>query len=319
MDFFKPNNFKFYQDFSVSHKIYAFAFLMQIIYFFTDMLAYSTIGFVAIIAMAMELWPRFVASWNSLFGRFVIIVSYAIVANFAVAFAAQKLNEVIGVDPSPLFYSIGFASLMMAPIWMLALSAFVMVIYTLFLQAVILFKIILKVLRIEQFVPIKSQKNGLKFALVKLILIPAMFSTLIASIEYYGGEISQPKFVDKQFNFNPLTDEKNAQQANVPAVQSLNEKVSAATTNNDVGFKVKQPQAVEAEVKTGENNSATFNQIIALFVHHVELFKFSQCIKTEQERVLFIGEFDILVSEPDPTHPNKFKFSVRNCQLKNYQ
>ncbi|MBU2883644.1 hypothetical protein KO525_10570 [Psychrosphaera sp. B3R10] len=337
MEVFDSLKAKFFDNLSQPQKIYLFAFLLQLLFFATDdLIAFSTIGFIAIIGIAMEVWPKFVAAWNNLLGRFIIIISYAIVANFAVAFAAQKVNEVIGIDPSPLFYSIGFATLLMAPIWMLTLSATVMVFYVIFLQSLILLRIFLKIIRLDKLFQSKAPKSSLSLALLKLFLIPAMLTTLTSAIEFYSGEFKSAnmqqtvKDIGKSSPYNNRVDDNNvAGDSSTEAdlskskEQEIAEEILAATRVEDNITGITDGKATNETDKEVDDDEEldydfTFNHLIAIFVHNVELFKFSQCIKTDKERVLSIGEFDILVSTPDKNAQYGHKFTVRNCQLKSF-
>lgn len=341
MEVFDSLKNKYFNNLSHPQKIYLFAFLLQLIFFITDgLLEFSTIGFIAIIGMAMELWPKFVAAWNNLLGRFVIIISYAVVANFAVAFAAQKVNEVIGIDPTPLFYSIGFATLLMAPIWMLTLSAAVMVVYVIFLQSLILLRILLKLVRLDKFFQSASPKSSFSMALVKLILIPAMLTTLVAAIEFYSGEFDASdmqntvKSIGKNSPYNKGNkSDEDSENDDLTIDLSVNKErenaveiQEAVLVDHSGGDNAKSPDKKTTGELVNENTAEdvelnidfTFNHLISIFVHNVELFKYSQCIKTDKERVLSIGEFDILVSEPDETAQYGHKFTVRNCQLKTF-
>ncbi|MDC2888629.1 hypothetical protein [Psychrosphaera algicola] len=62
MEVFDSLKAKFFDNLSQPQKIYLFAFLLQLLFFATDdLIAFSTIGFIAIIGIAMEVWPKFVA------------------------------------------------------------------------------------------------------------------------------------------------------------------------------------------------------------------------------------------------------------------
>lgn len=56
----------------------------------------TLIGFVGVLAffgMARELWAIFIKVWESTFGRLILLVLYAAIANFTLAVAAQKVNN----------------------------------------------------------------------------------------------------------------------------------------------------------------------------------------------------------------------------------
>ncbi|QYJ74486.1 hypothetical protein [Shewanella sp. FJAT-52076] len=67
--------------------------------------------------LVSEFWPRFLHLWHSLPGKALILLFYAVVANFALGNAAGMVNEVTGVAASSLPYSHNFAILLSLPGW----------------------------------------------------------------------------------------------------------------------------------------------------------------------------------------------------------
>jgi len=289
------------------------------------------VGMIALAALAIELWPKFVAIWETLLGRVVIILSYAIIGNFAVAFASQKLNEIVGIDPSPLFYSISFATLLMAPIWILTMTLLAMALYTIAIQIGVLLKVTLKKLRL-----IKNEDDGMRYpvttAFTRLILMPAMFMTLVSAIDSYGGDATarvvdeQGQEIESKSLISAISEEfsKSQRQSAEPEVaeQKLPENESSDSSPSENNQAISDDTENDSEDKNADANEdvnkVNLDRIIAAFVHHVELFKYSQCIKTKKEHVIYIGDSDILVSKYVPDSRYGYEFSVRPCTLKSY-
>ena len=67
----------------------------------------------------------------------------------------------------------------------------------------------------------------------------------------------------------------------------------------------------------GDGKASLKHRAIAAFVYYIEAFEYSQCEKTDKERAVSIGEYDILAVERDDSDIG-YKFSVRPCKLKSY-
>ena len=304
-------------------KFYLFALFLLLLLAINDDLTDSnlnSIGLIALLALAIELWPKVVATWETLLGRVLIILSYAIIGNFSFAFAGQELNKIVGIDPSPLYYSISFVTLVMAPLGILFMTLLVMIFYMIFIQVALLFKVLMRLLRIGH----GKKNNGIKYpittALSRLILAAPMFMTLEAAIGSYSGDLSDVSFSARKSNSQQEPVKLGTQDV---LDEIKNELKKAAVENKAKEVDSTEPKPAFTELaealEMNEKEPITrLDQAIAAFVHNVELFKHSQCVKAENEHVMYIGENDILVSKPNPNSKTGYDFSVRPCTLKSY-
>ncbi|WP_394129153.1 hypothetical protein [Shewanella maritima] len=105
------------QKLSVSQKLYALALIILLL---TQSLTW--VGVISVVAMAIEFWPIFERMWNSLAGKAFLLLFYAIIANFALAYSSGVVNEVLGVSASHFNYTHNFAILLYIPAWMVITS-----------------------------------------------------------------------------------------------------------------------------------------------------------------------------------------------------
>ena len=315
------------QQLRLFQALYLVALIMQFSFIFGGDLSYDqllNVGLLALAAMAVELWPKVVATWETLLGRVIIILTYAIIGNFAVAFASLKLNEIVGIDPSPLFYSISFVTLLMAPMWILTITLLAMAFYMVFIQFAVLFRVIMRLLRIAHDKDGKDIKYPITTAIVRLILAPSMFFVLVMALNSYSGDLSTISFSSgkgenkQSIPSQELLEElKQSFQTNAEIqVSDLN--TVANTESDDNAPQVEQLRDHLEQEEADSNNMKGLNKLIAAFVHHVELYPKIQCIKSNEEHALYVGENDILVSKPNPDSPTGYDFSVRTCTLKSY-
>jgi len=332
---------------TLSQKLYLFAFLNFALSWNDEGSIFDGISFTGVLALAglfIEVWPKFVKVWESLLGRIFIVLFYAIIANLAVAIAAQKVNAVVGIDPSPLFYTLGFTTVLLAPMWLLGFTVVFMVLYMVFLQLWLITVFLLKLIR----VPIYRDPTKFKVAfpittnIIRIILLPIMMTSLTTVAELYVGDIhfGTPGVVEQVLQ----QDERSKEQL----IADIDRKVKELEgSGKDVSEVLKQelqqaqneaPENVQLSkdllaliqkeagqsyaekydnTESAERQNKRISELIAWFVHKVETFEFSQCEKTEDERAVYIGESDILVSKKNNDAEFGYDFSVRTCQLAN--
>jgi len=288
--------------------------VFEFVVFDSELSGYWLVGAVALAGLAVELWPKFVSVWETLLGRILILMTYAILGHFVVAFANHELNKVVGVDPGPLIYATSFVSLLTAPLWILTLTLVAMLTYVMVQQAWFFLTLIPRFLGLYR----KSVGVNVKYPkftrIGRLALLPFMMFSIVSSLETYGG------------NFGPKTDEfakdfmkdMNLEGPEKPtdenSTQSDESEMAAKSAEDESNTSLSLVRVNDFEITT----ATRMESIIATFVHYVEGFQYSQCEKTDKERVLPIGEYDILVSTPDKTEPKGYRFSVRPCQLKTF-
>ncbi|NVK24232.1 MAG: hypothetical protein HWE10_04840 [Gammaproteobacteria bacterium] len=321
------------QDLSTSQKFYFAALVTLLLSMQSESSVFdgfTLTGLLALAALFSEVWPRFVKVWETLLGRVFIVLFYAILANLAVAIAAQKVNEVVGIDPSPLFYTLGFTTVVLAPLWFLGLTAVSMVVYMIALQIWIIIVFLLKLIR----VPIYRNTGKTKVLypiltnVLRVILIPIMLSSLAAVAEVYVGDIDYQltdESKEKVTNVSNGLKDTIKNQAAKDAGRALNVEEQSALDEVFSSFEQelvgeKQPSSdsappIETEKGDGPDDKKIL-KLIASFVHNIETFEYSQCKKADNERAVFVGETDILISKENPEARLGYEFSVRVCELK---
>ena len=129
--------------------------------------------------------------------------------------------------------------------------------------------------------------------------------------ELKATEVLEELFADKE-NELVTEDVAKADDSIVESNTNSEKEISAKDKSADSGPKVSVTGngiSVDAD--------ANMDHIIAAFVYHLEAFKYSQCEKTDDERIVPLGEHDILVAKPFDNELG-YHFSVRECKLKEY-
>ncbi|WP_051275353.1 hypothetical protein [Aestuariibacter salexigens] len=269
-----------------------------------------TIGLIAGVGLARELWHLFQKMWYSMLGRGVIVVLYAATANFALAIAALKVNAIAGVEPTPLKFTIGFTTLIMLPMWIFAASVVFSSMLLMIGNLWSLFSLLLRIVRIR--VPIHWEDRS--FAgfsmLLRLILLPFVIAAIFSVTEPYLKQIyvfeSPLQIVKTEIGagvakeLEGLSDEerlvklRELQQAGVIEMSEFNSVVDVVEDQEE------------------EPRSLTIDRLIAGFIYQLETYPYSTCRKADNQRVLTLDEYSMLVSERDDSELG-YKFSIQAC------
>lgn len=129
---------------SFAQKLYLIALILA---FSGDLM--GVVAVIAVIAMAVEFWPVFELVWHSLAGKAVLLLFYAIIANFALGWSGAIVNEVVGVSASDLDYTHNLAILLYMPAWFLMVSAIVLLALQLIIPVYLVLIFLLKHLYIK--------------------------------------------------------------------------------------------------------------------------------------------------------------------------
>ncbi|MFT7259538.1 MAG: hypothetical protein ACI9MS_001400 [Glaciecola sp.] len=306
------------------------------------------IGILAFFGMARELWAIFLKVWESTFGRLILLVLYAAIANFTLAVAAQKVNIIITADPTQLYHTLGVTTLLVLPLWLMVVSVVGMIVIFGLMQILRLMLGLLILMRIIARTATPKEAFPKIFIVVRLILLFPVSMTVFNSLSWYGEQLNLPHtpgfgFSDRSANIvnKQVTEvglgiiEKELQRENLDeeerqdlltAKRNLLEKYdnginenlaeNAVVTKDEVLINEKNEELIGATNE--EPNKVYFlDNLIASFVYNYETFEYSHCQKESDERVVYISENDILVVTKDNNAPTGYTFSTRSCVVAN--
>jgi hypothetical protein len=306
------------------------------------------VGILAFFGMARELWAIFLKVWESTFGRLILLVLYAAIANFTLAVAAQKVNIIITADPTQLYHTLGVTTLLVLPLWLMVVSVVGMIIIFGLMQILRLMRGLLVLIRIIARTAKPKEAFPKTFIIVRLILLMPVSMTVFNSLNWYGEQLNLPRtpglrfsdssesIVNKQVTKVGLGIIENELQAEnlseeerqdlLTAKRNLQEKYDNRINENlaeDVPVtkdEVLSNEKNEGIIGTTDEASTKIyflDNLIASFVYNYETFEYSHCQKGADERVVYISENDILVVKKDNSDPTGYTFSTRSCVVVN--
>lgn len=229
--------------------------------------------------------------------------------------AALKINVITGIEPGPFVFTLGFATLIMLPFWLLMSS---IIFFSMALIAGGLWSIVGVLLRpLGVKVKIHWEDNTFVFMtmLLRLVLIPYVIMSIFFMAVPYAKQI--------ELFAQPIALLKKATAENNVEVEELNDKaqidvmdaidvIDVINTNdtNDLTFTFNNrpfliPVDEEGQIKW-------LDKLIAGFIYHFETYPKSACKKSSLQRSLPIDENLILLVTEDDSALG-YQFSVGPC------
>jgi hypothetical protein len=307
-----PSLRKKFSQLTLSQWMYLIAFLLAVIHSEQgDGQDYELlwVGAIAGVGLVRELWHVFNRIWEHMLGKAFILVLYAATANFALAISALKINVITGIEPGPFVFTLGFATLIMLPFWLLMSS---IIFFSVALIAGGLWSIIGVLLRpLGVKVKIHWEDNTFVFMtmLLRLILIPYVIMSIFFMAVPYAKQI--------ELFAQPITLLKKATAENNVEVEQLNDKTQIDVINvvdakdtKDITFTFNnRPFSIPVDE---EGHVKWLDKLIAGFIYHFETYPKSACKKSPLQRSLPIDENLILLVTEDDSALG-YQFGVGPC------
>lgn len=265
-----------------------------------DGFSVALLGICLIGAVVAEIWQGFVRLWHTLPGKGLILIFYAVLANFCFAFADSYVNDLIGVKADIVPYSTNLAVMLLAPLWGFLLAFVVLTLYLLVHVLKLTAVFLLRPFGIRSH-QVLAGSYPLATLLAQLICIPLTYVYLTAAVLGYA--------TGDTVNINLHGEEQtvSSQQSGVqpaPPVASSNEAALARLFGNSTN----NGQAMELAPKIG-----WLYRTVAHFIYHVESLGKSQCQQQGVEHLVHVNDFEVLVITPDATATYGYDFHVRSC------
>lgn len=281
------------EPYTVAQRCYFFALLLFIvqIFSFDELELPGTVAFMLVfIGFSGELLELFQKVWETTIGKSIIIITYATLANIALAFAALQINLITGIEPSPFIFTLGFTTLVFAPFWIGVTSIMLLAMGIVILNVWILLSLLLKMLGFEIKVHWKDKKFPILSLILRLIFLPIMIVGISIVLTPYLIQSTDDK---NQFTiFNPSTE--NTEQV-----------YFSFGASND-GLDTEELQQIA-------DRHRALRKIIADFIFYFEAYPYSSCQKANEQHSVVIDENAILLISKNPEAKYGYDFSVAPC------
>lgn len=261
------------------------------------------VGIIAGIGLVRELWLVFNRIWEHMLGKGLILVLYAATANFALAISALKINVITGIEPGPFVFTLGFATLIMLPFWLLMSSVMFFSVALIAGNLWLVLGLLLRLVRIKVKVHWEDKVFVFVTMILRLVLIPYVIMSIFFIAIPYAKQIElfeQPIALIKQANSD-----------NKKEIEQFNETIA---TNDDDSKSINisffnRPLSIPVDE---DGKIKWLDKLIAGFIFHFETYPKSACKKAPEQRSLPIDENLILLVTADDSDLG-YQFSVGPC------
>ena len=312
-----------WQRLAFSQRLYLLAALL---------LASDNLGLVAIIttiALTLEFWPVFERVWHSLAGKAILLLFYAIVANYALAMAGAIVNEVVGVPATHFNYTHNFAILLLLPAWVLGISAVGLLFAQILMPFYLLIALLLKPIGFKLFSLTGNSHYRFTTLIVRFVLSFVLLYHLILLIgdveEQVETALNDIQKIESTVSIGkteshpqqPISDEKRAlvtvlETQNPPATPTENTNLENIADEALAEENATDSLAHEyAQVRHAYQ--LQIRQLIAQFAYHLEADGRSRCEKQENANVVELNDYEMLEVVPDEQAKYRYRFTVKKC------
>lgn len=306
----------------------------QKLYLIALILAFSRelmwlVAVIAVIAMAIEFWPVFERVWNNLAGKAVLLLFYAIIANFALGWSGAIVNEVVGVSASDLNYTHNLAILLYMPAWFLMVSAIVLLalqlIIPVYLVLIFLLKPLgVKSLRLTSHTSFRKTTFMIRIVLATVVLyhlsllidLDTRLQTSFTDFITTTQEASEHKPVEPALGLMPHTTD--VLTAPIAELAKIKPELEADKPADKPADKQTADEREEAERKQTYASVRTqyqylVRQWLATFAFSLEANGRSRCKKPAESNVIELNDYEILLITPDKNADYGYRFEVEKC------
>lgn len=312
-----------WQQLHLSQKTYLIAFIALVYGFNSDNPDADNytfwIGLTAAVGFSRELWQMFLKVWEGYLGKSVTLLCYAIIANFTLALAAKKVNQIVGIEPTMLIYTQGFTTFLLLPFWLLTFSMIAMTIALLFMQLWLLFLGGLKLIGLYRKRITLDEHFPKLFFTLRIILLPLVLGFLLNALIWYGRQLSfDLNLFDNRLSV--LFAERVELVENEDSV-TLELRTGASVQRTDTYHvpinpdDAPQEQLQQVLEDDTEYTEALINKAVAYFVYAFDTFPYSHCQKKPIEHIISIDDDNILLVKPSDISATGYSFVVKPCVI----
>lgn len=245
-------------------------------------------------AVISDIWQGFVRIWHSLPGKAFILVCYAVLANFCFALADSSVNNLIGVRPDVVPFSVNLTLMLLAPFWSFILAFALLTVYLLLHTMKFCLLLLLRPLGVRSYHLQNGTYPKLSLA-IRVAFLPVIFMYLTAVMTgYLTGDTT-------------ALDMFQADDSSVQATSSVEHK----TSDIDIDLFKTEPEPYDL---SGINPQVGWiNRSVARFLYSVESLGKSQCLMQGAEHLVHLNDYEVLVITPDTNQPYGYRYQVRAC------
>ena len=327
---------------SFAQKLYLIALILALT--INDM---AVVAVIAVVAMTVEFWPIFERVWHSLAGKAVLLLFYAIIANFALGWSGAIVNEVVGVPANHLDYTHNLAILLYMPVWFVVVSALFLLalqlIIPLYLCVIFLLKPLgVKSLRLTSHTAFRKTTFVTRIILASVVLghmvvlidVESTFNNALKGVidtveqlddrKVAGANTKEPEqsaLSSKVLEVVNAAEDKMIDvvaEPQAPVTQSIKGAEPERSADLNKALRLTIDTETEDDMQHSYAQVRVFYQrlvrvLIANFAYSMEANSRSRCQKNPESNVIELNDYEILQITPDKQAEYGYRFEVKKC------
>ncbi|EDQ02265.1 hypothetical protein [Shewanella benthica] len=291
---------------TLAQKLYLLALFLLI---FSDNL--GMVAIVTVVALTLEFWPLFERVWHSLSGKAVLLLFYAVIANFAIAGAASVVNEVVGVSTEHFSYTHNFAILLYLPAWIIVMTALAILMLQVAVPFYLLGLLLLKPFGVTGLTLINHNHFRFTTIFIRLILSSVVLYHLVL-ITSLDNELSQDLSDPDGLVMNELSSKDKEELSNELA--NLREKDATDDESVTFGLSFNDDTAQKDNYEhVREDYEKMVRSMIARFAYQLESDSRSRCAIAPGSNIVELNDYEIVEIRRDKSADYGYSFEVKKC------
>lgn len=289
-----------------------------------DLFSPSTFLMVAIIIVALlsELWPKLMKFWDSLPGKAVVLIFYAFIANYALAYAAGAINDITGVSADHFPYTHNLSLMLSLPSWFFISTLSILLLVPLLQPFYVLLLLLMRPFGLHTMWHPPEYRFPIITSFVRMTLCVMLFLFVLMftfSSGMMGGMTTMFTNVIESFSnttvSNNLTKEidKELSEKDRQEIQGALQEAGAESS-----------PVLSLSINEGEDGSFSLSEraeaydnrvkaILSYFIYELEADSYSRCQVTEGSRMIELNDYEILEITQLETEVRSYKYEVKPC------
>ena len=304
--------------------------------FLNDLFSPSTFLMVTIIIVALlsELWPKLMKFWDSLPGKAVILIFYAFIANYALAYAAGAINDITGVSADHFPYTHNLSLMLSLPSWFFISTLSILLLIPLLQPFYVMLLLLMRPFGLhtmwhppEYRFPIITSFVRMTLCVMLFVFVlmftftsgmlggmSTMFVNVIESFSNTTVSSNLTKEIDKELTENKQPKDPAQLTHNEPQAEQQAKLQPEDNESPSITFNVNQGN--EDSISLTERAEAYDNRIRAIlsyFIYELEADSFSRCQVTPGSRMIELNDYEILEITQLDDEVRSYKYEVKPC------
>jgi hypothetical protein len=298
--------------------------------FFNDLFSPSTFLMVAIIIIALlsELWPKLMKFWDSLPGKAVILIFYAFIANYALAYAAGAINDITGVSADHFPYTHNLSLMLSLPSWFFISTLSILLLVPLLQPFYVLLLLFMRPFGLHTMWHPPEYRFPIITSFVRMTLCVMLFIFVLMftfTSGMFGGMSTMFKNVIESFS-NTTVSTNVTREVDRELSETSKSKEENAEQTEQIIAPAQQDQAPILSLNIGEGDAETISlseraeaydnkikMILAYFIYELEADSFSRCQVTEGSRMIELNDYELLEITQLDGETRSYKYEVKPC------